>query len=63
MIANWWHAVFFDMMGGNVFLMFMFGWEIFMIPFGLVILALAAVFSIGAAALGGIRDSRFRNRR
>jgi len=63
MIANWWHTVFFDMMGGNVLLMFLFGWEIFTIPFGLALLLLAAIFSFGAAAIGGIKDSASRKRR
>ena len=45
-IGNWWNWVFYDLMGGSVFMMFLFGWEIFMIPIGIAIMAVIGVFSI-----------------
>jgi hypothetical protein len=46
LIGNWWDWVFYDLMGGSVFMMFLFGWEIFMIPIGIAIMAVIGVFSI-----------------
>jgi hypothetical protein len=46
LIGNWWDWVFYDLMGGSVFMMFLFGWEIFMIPIGIAIMAVVGVFSI-----------------
>jgi hypothetical protein len=46
LIGNWWNWVFYDLMGGSVFMMFLFGWEIFMIPIGIAIMAVIGVFSI-----------------
>lgn len=45
-IGNWWNWVFYDLMGGSVFMMFLFGWEIFMIPIGIAIMTVVGVFSI-----------------
>lgn len=45
-IGNWWNWVFYDLMGGSVFMMFLFGWEIFMLPIGIAIMAVIGVFSI-----------------
>ena len=41
-LANWWNFVFHSMMGGSVLLMFMFGWEIFLIPITLAVGVAAA---------------------
>jgi hypothetical protein len=49
LIANWWNWVFYDLMGGSIFMMFLFGWEIFMIPIGIAIMGLVMVFSIAAS--------------
>ena len=46
LIGNWWDWIFYDLMGGSVFMMFLFGWEIFMIPIGITIMAVIGVFSI-----------------
>ena len=37
LLTTWWNAVFFDLMGGNVLLMFLFGWEIFIMPIGFIL--------------------------
>jgi hypothetical protein len=44
-ISTWWNWVFNDLMGGSVFMMFMFGWEIFMIPIGIVIVLVFMVLA------------------
>jgi hypothetical protein len=46
LIGTWWNWVFLDLMGGNVILMFLFGWEIFMIPIGIAIMAVLFLVSI-----------------
>ena len=43
LIANWWNWVFYDLMGGNIFMMFLFGWEIFMIPIGIAIMSVVGI--------------------
>jgi hypothetical protein len=48
-IANWWNWVFNDLMGGNIFLMFLFGWEIFMIPIGIAIFVVVFIVSLVAS--------------
>jgi hypothetical protein len=48
-IANWWNWVFNDLMGGSVLLMFLFGWEIFMIPIGIAIFAIFFIVSLVAS--------------
>jgi hypothetical protein len=49
-IVDWWNTVFYSMMGGNWFLMFLFGWEIFMIPIGfvgaIIFVALSMIFNL-----------------
>jgi hypothetical protein len=52
LIANWWNWVFYDLMGGSIFMMFLFGWEIFMIPIGIAIMGVVMVFSIFASLFG-----------
>ena len=46
LIASWWNWVFYDLMGGSVFMMFMFGWEIFMIPIGIAIMSVVGIFVV-----------------
>ena len=48
-IANWWNWVFNDLMGGSVFMMFLFGWEIFMIPIGIAIFVVIFIVSLVAS--------------
>jgi hypothetical protein len=36
LISSWWHWVFMDLMGGSVLLMWLFGWEIFLMPIAVV---------------------------
>ena len=51
LIATWWNWVFLDLMGGSVLLMFLFGWEIFMIPIGIAIMALLFLVSVVVSLL------------
>ncbi len=37
LLTTWWNAVFFDLMDENVLMMFLFGWEIFIMPIGFVL--------------------------
>lgn len=46
-VGWWWNTVYRDWMGGSGFMMFMFGWEIFLIPIVLVI-------GLGNAVVAGI---------
>ncbi len=48
-LADWWNFVFHSLMGGSVLLMFLFGWEIFLIP---ITLGIGAI----AMAIGLIRE-------
>ena len=50
-IATWWNWVFYDLMGGSIVLMFFFGWEIFMIPIGIAIMAVLFLVSIVVSLL------------
>lgn len=40
-IADWWNFVYADLMGRNAFMMFMFGWELFLMPI-IFVLSIAA---------------------
>ena len=51
LIATWWNWVFLDLMGGSVLLMFLFGWEIFMIPIGIAIMVVLFLVSIVVSLL------------
>ena len=45
LISSWWHWVFQDLMGGSVLLMWLFGWEIFLMPIGFVVMVVVAIVS------------------
>jgi len=45
-LANWWNFVFHNMMGGSTVLMFLFGWEIFLIPITVAIGVTATVLGV-----------------
>lgn len=45
-LTNWWNLVFHNMMGGSILLMFMFGWEIFLIPITIAIGAIGMVIGV-----------------
>jgi hypothetical protein len=45
-LVSWWNFVFHSMMGGSIVLMFLFGWEIFLIPITLGIGVVLTVFAM-----------------
>jgi hypothetical protein len=48
-ISWWWDAIWISLFGRNYILMFLFGWEIFLAPLGLILPIIAALFGgIGA---------------
>jgi len=53
-IVSWWDTVFHSICGGSPFMMFFFGWEIFLIPFGFVFALLGAAGSAVGAAFGAV---------
>lgn len=59
LIATWWNWVFYDLMGGSIFMMFLFGWEIFMIPIGIAIVSAIGVLSV----IGSLFNSKWKCRK
>jgi hypothetical protein len=42
-IADWWNFVYADLMGRNILLMLLFGWELFITPIVIVLSVVSAV--------------------
>ncbi|MFZ9309148.1 MAG: hypothetical protein ACO24W_03040 [Candidatus Nanopelagicales bacterium] len=53
-IVDWWNTVFYSLMGGNWFLMFFFGWEIFLIPIGFIAMIFFVVINFIFTVLGSL---------
>lgn len=66
-LAAWWTFVYSDLMGENVVLMFLFGWELFMLPIlwslglvGMVVYVIARGFFVIASGFFNrtVKESR-----
>ena len=45
-VSWWWDVIYNKLFGGNTLLMFLFGWEIFLIPFPFIFMAILIPFNI-----------------
>jgi hypothetical protein len=50
-ISWWWDVIYNELFGGNVILMFLFGWEIFLAPFPLLIALIIVPLKIAGESL------------
>jgi hypothetical protein len=53
-ISWWWDAIWISLFGKNYILMFLFGWEIFLAPLGIIVPLMFAMFTVVGGTLKGL---------